>query len=105
MIDDFLSDLLIEYLIDLYNYAWVYIFHFAPRPRGAKIWVFGWLWKKYDDFLGKKANIMEKGVEKREKVEIFTVLGEKNMVFKNGVGGGDKNIQFLGNIYPCNYKV
>ena len=42
--------------------------------------------------LSKKANIMGKGVEKREKGEIFTVHEGKR-----GVG---KNIQFLGNIYP-----
>ena len=73
----------------------VYIFH-----SGAKIWVFGWLGKKYDDLLYKKANIMGKGIEKREKGENFTVLGEKNMILEKR--GGGKNIQFLGNIYPCN---
>ena len=39
----------------------VYIFNFATT-----IWVFGWLGKKYDDLLSKKANIIGKGAEKRD---------------------------------------
>ena len=37
LIDDFLSDLLIEYLIDLYSYTGVYIFHMGFWLVGEKI--------------------------------------------------------------------
>ena len=40
---------------------------------------------------------MGKGVEKRGKGEIFTVLGGKNMIFEKG---GRGKISNLGNIYP-----
>ena len=42
------------------------------------------LGKKYDDLLGKKANMMGNGVEKLKKGEIFTVLGGKNMFLEKG---------------------
>ena len=48
--------------------------------RGIYISLYGFLvgWgEKYDDLLSEKANIMGKGVEKREKGDIFTVLGGK----------------------------
>ena len=48
--------------------------------------------------LGKKANIMGKGVEKREKWEIFIVL-EGNSFFILEKGGGDAKISNFWEIY------
>ena len=68
-----------------------------PPGGGAKIWVFGWLGKKYDDLLSKKANIIGKGAEKLKIGEIFTVLGGKNMFLEKG--GGVAKISHFCEIY------
>ena len=71
----------------------VYIFHFAPPPGaggGTKIWVFGWLGKKYDDLLGKKANIRGKKVKKNWKKGKFSLYLGKKYDFRKRRGGGQK---------------
>ena len=78
----------------------VYIFHFAPPPRGMgekKVLVIDWLGKKYDD-LSRKHEFKGVEVEKQEKGKILTVLRGKYNIEKR-VGG--KNIIFSGNIHPC----
>ena len=70
------------------NTAGVHIFHLPPRPpppgmgEGAKIWVIGWLGKKYDDLLRKNANIRGKRWKNGKKWKIFT--GKKYHFGKRG---------------------
>ena len=65
--------------------AGVYIFHF-------KIWVVGWLGKKYDNLLRKNANIRGK------RGNFHCIFGVK---YHFGKGGGGKNINYLDNMHPC----
>ena len=80
----------------------VHIFHFAslpPAPGEAKIWLFGWLGKKYDDLLGKKA----KGVLKREKRgNSHHTWGKKYNFGKKG--GGAKISNFWEKYTPGGYR-
>ena len=44
-----------------------------PGVYILKIWVIGWLGKKYDDMVLKNANLREKSWENWDKEEIFIV--------------------------------
>ena len=82
----------------LHNLAGVYIFYFAPPPSGgeAKIWIIGWLGKKYDDLKRKNVNLKGKWWKNGGKGEIFIVLGGKNIILKKRV---EAKISPFGEIY------